>query len=73
MEEGERNMKIKSDVTVNLTMTLDQHDAEVLSAFLSAHSANTVRELMGEGPDAERAASLVAQLYEALSESIGGQ
>lgn len=64
-------MKIKSDVTVNLTMTLDQHDAEVLSAFLSAHSANTVRELMGEGPDADRAASLVAQLYEALAESVG--
>jgi hypothetical protein len=66
-------MKIKSDVTVNLTITLDQRDAEVLSAFLSAHSANTIRDLMGEGPEAERAASLVAQLYEALSESIGAE
>jgi len=66
-------MKIKSDVTVNLTITLDQGDAEVLSAFLSAHSANSIRDLMGEGPEAERAASLVAQLYEALSESIGAE
>jgi hypothetical protein len=64
-------MKIKSDVTINLTMTLDQRDAEILTAFLSAHSANSVRDLMGDGPDADRAASLVAQLYEALSESVG--